>query len=1021
MALAIPVLQSSPTLAPTLIAPAANSVLDLTQPVTFTFQYNIPPNSSFVPMTYYVLQIADSTNKSFNAPQFWDAATNSFSTAIVYNPAPTAQTTVFSVTVNFPSSGMNGYTYQWCVATYNTSTPGSQQTLYSSSWVFSGATTPNVSVVVNNANGLPGAPNDATPIVSWVTTYPGATVNYYQTQYAIWVYQGVVSASEIGLTTPLWTSGTVGSSTASSFPLSSIPLFLSSDVEYTIGVVITSNAGLQGTGVVNFSPYYTPLNLPTITVTASTDPNTGYPVNELTIQGYDNYLSLGSAAAPGEVVEGWVAGNANTTLSPANPSVVYPSLSASSGFGPYDPGSLGTITGWWRCLEPSTETVLTDSGPNGYTLSQIGSPTYKIDYPSAPYGIVDPILAQPGTSLYLSPKNAGGFTSTAVIIPTTTGTLAGWVYIPSDILNAPNNPTYFGWKNYLQFFFSIEAPNVGVMYAWVGNTAHKIAGTIKYNAWNHVAISCSSTTTTVYINGVASTSSFPLLPTSSTGVPGFGIGANITSTPSADYAATSTAISEVIVYSTALTAAQIEALYNNIQPLMAYTSYGSTGSLNPIIGGQTYNCLVSAGAATTAGNYLTVYVNWYTNNNIFISSSSTLTSVLTVTGSSPLVPLVLSDLIAPENASYFSIILVISSGQSPTYNVDMFGSVGLFLAPQTTWGPGGVVPFTQAIIYRSDGTFVRGASVTNPLTLYLGQNATILDYEIVPTISYTYTAQIIMNTTYLSGISDIVSPITPATEPITLEATEWWEIDPTNPASAINAQPTQWNPQNSEQLTPHMVTGSPVYNMVANVVMQQDFIATMELFSQSIYTAFQALLNSQKVLFIQSPWGPADSGYFRIGPEPGGMTSGNGTTNKNTTLLPSNTAGAHRTVAITASAQLRPADVAPVLPGGPTLVPVITAVSPSAAPAGTTIVLSGANFGPTQLSTSYVSLVNNGTTWGIPETPPSLNILSWSAATITFEFPVAADGYSLTVGTYASITVTTPNGTSAPVKVMVTS
>ncbi len=203
----------------------------------------------------------------------------------------------------------------------------------------------------------------------------------------------------------------------------------------------------------------------------------------------------------------------------------------------------------------------------------------------------------------------------------------------------------------------------------------------------------------------------------------------------------------------------------------------------------------------------------------------------------------------------------------------------------------------------SDGTafYVRGASPANPLPIpAIGQLALLSDYEVSPSTDYTYSAVDAVPTPPLTS-----QPSLP-TLAVAVVSTNWWELDPTDPSTATNAQPTQWNPQNTEQSTAHMVMGQVVMNMVANTMLNQDFNATWELFDPGVYTAFQALLNSQKTLFISSPWGPHDSGYYRLGPQSGGLSSGVGNKTKSAQLLASTTSGPHRTIDTTAVAQARP-------------------------------------------------------------------------------------------------------------------
>jgi hypothetical protein len=201
-----------------------------------------------------------------------------------------------------------------------------------------------------------------------------------------------------------------------------------------------------------------------------------------------------------------------------------------------------------------------------------------------------------------------------------------------------------------------------------------------------------------------------------------------------------------------------------------------------------------------------------------------------------------------------------------------------------------------AVVTRSDGLYVRGASPTNPAT-YGGSSLVVNDYEAVPTVAYTYSVQITASTkTSNAGTSGSV----------TLTTTNWWEFNPVAVATAINAQFIDWSPTQVEQSTGHPVMGQNVMNVVASTVLNQDFTGTAELFTAAVYTGFQALLSSGAIVFISSPWGPTDTGYFRIGIPSGGLSTGTGSTVKTTKLMPSTAAGPHRTVDVLAVAAPRP-------------------------------------------------------------------------------------------------------------------
>jgi hypothetical protein len=113
---------------------------------------------------------------------------------------------------------------------------------------------------------------------------------------------------------------------------------------------------------------------------------------------------------------------------------------------------------------------------------------------------------------------------------------------------------------------------------------------------------------------------------------------------------------------------------------------------------------------------------------------------------------------------------------------------------------------------------------------------------------------------------------------------------------------------------------------------------------------------------------------------------------------------AGRSEQVTASEHAAPAP-APLPP------PVITSATPSTAAPGTTVTLSGQNFGSTQGS-SYLTLVQGGTSWGAPYDGAKLTITSWSDTSITFQLPPGSNyPWPLQPGS-ATVTVTVAGQTS---------
>jgi hypothetical protein len=113
---------------------------------------------------------------------------------------------------------------------------------------------------------------------------------------------------------------------------------------------------------------------------------------------------------------------------------------------------------------------------------------------------------------------------------------------------------------------------------------------------------------------------------------------------------------------------------------------------------------------------------------------------------------------------------------------------------------------------------------------------------------------------------------------------------------------------------------------------------------------------------------------------------------------------AGRSEQVTASEQAAPAS-APLPP------PAITSATPSTTAPGTTVTLSGENFGSTQGS-SYLLLAQGGTSWGAPYDGAKLTITSWSDTSITFQLPPGSNyPWPLQPGT-ATVSVTVAGQTS---------
>jgi alpha-glucosidase (family GH31 glycosyl hydrolase) len=107
------------------------------------------------------------------------------------------------------------------------------------------------------------------------------------------------------------------------------------------------------------------------------------------------------------------------------------------------------------------------------------------------------------------------------------------------------------------------------------------------------------------------------------------------------------------------------------------------------------------------------------------------------------------------------------------------------------------------------------------------------------------------------------------------------------------------------------------------------------------------------------------------------------------------------TITVTVAGQTSPAATLNIAPG---TAPFVSSVSPSSTAPATTVTLTGQNFGATQGS-SYLTLVQGGTSWGAPFDGATLTITSWSDTSITFQLPPDSPPFPLAPGS-ATVTVT---------------
>lgn len=312
-----------------------------------------------------------------------------------------------------------------------------------------------------------------------------------------------------------------------------------------------------------------------------------------------------------------------------------------------------------------------------------------------------------------------------------------------------------------------------------------------------------------------------------------------------------------------------------VQPSTAYTAVAS---------------VIAGSAARTC----TVTINWYNASSALISSSVG-TGVADNTSTWTEVS---AGATSPANAAFATVqVTVTSPANGEVHYVD---EAGLWLGGSPVWSAGGFMATAAVLLLRSDGLYVRGASPAHPAAVPAGSQLVVVnDYEVTPLQPYTYAA--LLQATGAQGF--VQTPYTSAVG-ASVSTTLWWELDPTNPASAVAAQPTVWNPQITEQSTAHLVMGQPTSNVVSDVMGGLDGSAEFQVFSAQTYLGLQAILTSQKTIFVSDPFGL--SYYVRFGPQPGADASTGGSKVLDTQLQASSAGGPYRITQTSFVSQTRP-------------------------------------------------------------------------------------------------------------------
>lgn len=261
------------------------------------------------------------------------------------------------------------------------------------------------------------------------------------------------------------------------------------------------------------------------------------------------------------------------------------------------------------------------------------------------------------------------------------------------------------------------------------------------------------------------------------------------------------------------------------------------------------------------------------------------------------------------NAAFGALTLEVAT-TATALDIHYVDEVGIFPGTVTTWTAGGFVGTTTLEVIRSTVTatatpdtptprYIRFASQANPTKVPTpSQKVTLYTAEPFPTTTYQYLGIVVSGTqTSGTGTKSTAVKTTPD---------EWWEVDPTTRLTATHANPVQWSAVSIDTASAHQVTGQTHMTVISDVMLRQAFRGTFKILTASIYDAFEKLLENQKTIFIASSFRAKTGGYYRVGPEPSGLSAGMGTHAKQAQLNPSSKTGPDRTVQVLAVAQRQP-------------------------------------------------------------------------------------------------------------------
>lgn len=293
--------------------------------------------------------------------------------------------------------------------------------------------------------------------------------------------------------------------------------------------------------------------------------------------------------------------------------------------------------------------------------------------------------------------------------------------------------------------------------------------------------------------------------------------------------------------------------------MKAGTATGTDGY--PVVPGQDVSALASFRSAVTA-YHVAVDVEWYDVTGTLLSTSSGTASADTTTGWSPRA----EPFTAPAGAAFMAIVAEVQSTASG--KVTYVDCAGIFPGTVTEWSAGGFAGVATAVVLRSDGVYVQGASPTNPCPIPSGETVTIYDAFAIPGVEYSYTVQTSVD---LGGGTIVTSPASlPSATVSHGTGGAWWILDALDPTTAFSFcagdGSAKFTPTRHKRMGVSWPFGAQTYVVVNGDVLKPEFdlVATLD---PDETTKLDALWESARIVCIKPDNDEQTIYFMAFGPD----------------------------------------------------------------------------------------------------------------------------------------------------------